>query len=427
MRSIVFLSLLLFGCTRHTTSPERLFCDVASAVEERSNEEISWEAGELCTNDPLTIDDAVRATLIQNPALKAEYKKLGVAECDLAQSTLLRNPLFGFSLKYNNPGTIFDLSLAFDFIDLLLKNTKIHIACKEWERARLSAVEATLEAIGRTKRAYIDLLVEKKVLEKMEEEHLLRQALFLAAKKFFEAKNTTLLFVNETKGACFEQQRALIEQQREVLKREEELMQALGTWSLPSISLELLPPPEISLNAIEDEVIVKNLALEKLRHLIKKGALEAGIAQIEQAFPEVWGGVDAEREGGIWYTGPGMSFPIPLFDTGYVQKKRALFELCRLKDDYVAKETTIRAKSKILLATLSNLANEERLIHEALLPARKETLHAAHLQYNAMQVGIFFLLEKKSEEIQTEIQRFRILQERWNAWLDLELLVRGVS
>ena len=71
-------------------------------------------------HDTLTVDGAVQVALLNNRTLQALYAELGVAQADLVQAGLLRNPVFDGAVRFllsGGPAKV-DLSAALDFLDI---------------------------------------------------------------------------------------------------------------------------------------------------------------------------------------------------------------------------------------------------------------------------------------------------------------------
>ena len=112
--ALLFVSLVFLGaCT--TVSLNAGFSDVGALVEDRGGLKIFWNNGtdldreaseklRSLLNNKLTVDDAVQIALLNNRELQAIYSDLGVAQADLVQAGLLKNPLFDASIKWPTPG-----------------------------------------------------------------------------------------------------------------------------------------------------------------------------------------------------------------------------------------------------------------------------------------------------------------------------------
>src|SRR3990167_4801571 len=93
----------LGGCK--TVSLNAGFDEVSALVEERGARKIFWNGGTELDKETLeqvrslvkgkfTVDEAVQVALLKNRGLQAIYSELGVAQADLVQAGLLRNPIF---------------------------------------------------------------------------------------------------------------------------------------------------------------------------------------------------------------------------------------------------------------------------------------------------------------------------------------------
>ena len=90
-------------CDRWTSMPGSPTSD--ATVEERSASKIFWNSGTELDKEAaekvgsllkkkLTADDAVQIAMLNNRDLQAVYSDLGVAQADLVQAGLFKNPIF---------------------------------------------------------------------------------------------------------------------------------------------------------------------------------------------------------------------------------------------------------------------------------------------------------------------------------------------
>jgi outer membrane protein TolC len=59
------------------------------------------------------------------------------------------------------------------------------------------------------------------------------------------------------------------------------------------------------------------------------------------------------------------------------------------------------------------------------VPARNEVMRQTLLQYNAMQVGVFQVLQARQQELDTELAYVETLREYWSAKAALDALLAG--
>ena len=99
------------------------FPDVSAAVEERSATKIAWNTGTNQDQEAAeqlrallrrkrTADDAVRIAALNNRDLQALYSDLGLAQADLVQAGLFKNPILDAAVFFPLSGVRPDFSLS---------------------------------------------------------------------------------------------------------------------------------------------------------------------------------------------------------------------------------------------------------------------------------------------------------------------------
>src|SRR4051812_27534990 len=118
----VIPATLITGCA--SSPPNAGFADVAKGVSDRTGQRVVWNqsseddsrattaVNELLAQ-PLTPERATQIALLNNPTLQAAYEDLGVAQADLVQAGLLKNPVFDADAKFleSAGGTIIEISV----------------------------------------------------------------------------------------------------------------------------------------------------------------------------------------------------------------------------------------------------------------------------------------------------------------------------
>ena len=97
---------------------------------------------------PLGVNDAVQIALLNNRSLQATYEDLGIAQADLVQAGLLKNPNFFASIRFPNHGPVSpdaEFSIAADFLDMLLVPLRKQIAADRLTAAQRRVADAVLE------------------------------------------------------------------------------------------------------------------------------------------------------------------------------------------------------------------------------------------------------------------------------------------
>ena len=123
------LLVLLTGCA--TFDQRAGFSEVSTVVEARSGKRVVWHLGteldaqvdqevRALLHDTLTVDGAIQVALLHNRNLQALYADLGVAQADLVQAGLLKNPVFDGLVHAPLAGGPLkvEFHVAMDFLDI---------------------------------------------------------------------------------------------------------------------------------------------------------------------------------------------------------------------------------------------------------------------------------------------------------------------
>ena len=168
-RALLLLAYGAIGCA--STSPTDSFHDVAHRVEMQTGHRVMWDQGgdddakvkdaigKLLKSE-LSVDAAVQIALLNNPSLIATYEDLSIAQADVVQAGLLKNPVFSASYTATERDAISPpivLGLTQDFLDLLMIPARKKVAEAQREQAKLRLVAEILELVSRTRSAFFAL------------------------------------------------------------------------------------------------------------------------------------------------------------------------------------------------------------------------------------------------------------------------------
>src|ERR1700676_1637066 len=101
-------------------SLDQSFGDVSNTVLSRTGKRVQWNRGTLLDAEaeayvrsllkrPLTPNAAVEVALLNNHELQATYEEIGIAQADVIEAGLLRNPLFSIERRF--PGQALEVEL----------------------------------------------------------------------------------------------------------------------------------------------------------------------------------------------------------------------------------------------------------------------------------------------------------------------------
>jgi len=153
------IGLLLGACA--SVPEEAGFPDAARVVRERGNVEIRWsktskdaeeieaKVDELLARE-LDADGAVAVALIENRHLQALYEDLRIAQADLVEAGLVKNPIFHAEARFPEGGgrVAWDLGLEAEFLSILYLPLRKRVAAASFEATKLRVAEHVLETVS---------------------------------------------------------------------------------------------------------------------------------------------------------------------------------------------------------------------------------------------------------------------------------------
>lgn len=439
--ALLTLALLaLASCTRLV--PGAGFTDVEKVTSERTGMRIHWngrtpddEAAAKFVRDilshELTADDAVQIALLNNRDLQATYERLGVAQADLVQAGLLKNPVFSGNVRVAGPGTGVELSLVEDFLDVFVRPLRRRAASAEFERMKLEVTKAVLDMAAETREAFVATQAGEEMVGLWRSVVQGTGASAETASRIHTAGNMSDLDFTNEQALHAQAELDLAGAVADVQAAREKLTGLMGLWGASTDwklapRLPEIPAGEIKPEGLESLAIVQRPDLAAIRQEILGLAESFGIAQIYGIIPEVNLGGDGQREiNGPWATGPAFGFPLPLFDRGQAAILKADATIRQSRERYAALAIEIRSQVRAARTKLFAARGRADFYRRVLLPLRTRVVQQTQLRYNSMLIGVFQLLAAKRDEMETARQSIEALKDYWLSRGELERAVGG--
>jgi cobalt-zinc-cadmium efflux system outer membrane protein len=444
-RAIVWIPLLLAGlggCASVNLSAG--FPQVSATVEERAAATIAWDQGVELDRDAaerlrsllqrrLTADGAVQIALLNNRDLQAMYSDLGVAQADLVQAGLLRNPVLDASVLFHLGPVRPDLQLGvvFGLLDALYVPLRKRVVAAQFEEAKLRVTGAVLDFVLDVRHAFYAHQADEQLLELRKTIAHALDASFEASRRLHEAGNITDLDLARDRAARERSKLALRSAEVRVRQSRERLNTLMGLFGSDTewLAEERLPDPPtepVPVAEVERGAVERSLDLGHARQRIVAVGQRLGYERATALIPSTEIGAGAEKESDEpWGIGPSVSVPIPIFDQGQARVARASAELRRVRHEYHALAVRIRATSRALAERVRGAGDRALYLRDIVLPLQERIVSEAQLQYNAMQVGIFQLLRERQQQIEAAVEYVEMLREYWTARADLLHLLSG--
>jgi len=439
---VLALSTLLGGCA--SVPREAGFDRVQAAVAERTGHLVQWRGNtdqdaavdravnSMLAHD-LTVEEAVQIALLNNLRLQATFEDLGIAQADLVQAGLLKNPVFFASWRFPDKsptGTNAEYSVTQDFLDLLILPLRKRVAAQQFESAKLAVANEVLQIVADVKTAYYTIEAREQLLTRLRLIVELNQTAAELALRQHDAGTLNDLGLASQQAIYHQSKVDVAQAEAQLATDRERLNRLLGlwgeqtTWKIPD-RLPDIPSQEVPVEHLESVAIRQRLDLAATRAQLVTLAQMLAVTRGYRYFASIDVGIDTERDpGGRRVTGPTLSLQIPIFDQGQAQIAKVEAQFRQFQRRFRA--MAIDARSEVREAR-DRLIAERGLAqyYKVLLPERVRILNLTLQQYNGMLKGPYDLLLAKQNEVTTEQAYIEAWRDYWIAHVQLERSVGG--
>ena len=439
--SLCLLSVLV-GCAK--VEPQADFARMAALVAAREHEQPLWqrtpedeafvqqEVAAIVARG-VTLRDAVRLALINNPGVQARFEDLGIARAEVVQAGLPQNPslavLFGFPLFAGGPlGSLAATAMA-SVSDLAEIKDRTAKARAELERDILLVGHQAMAAAREARLAWLELAYARRGAT-------LAGEVAGQAKKLAEAGKRYRSFglADEAKVAALEAAVARASLETADLAAREQVAKArlARIMGLPAgqdfalageVPDKSLPLPGTATAVAYAEA--NNLAVQAARFAEKAAASGVALENIRWLKDfELGAGYDLDIESNRT-VGPGASVRLPVFDQNQAHKAKAAYQArqaARLvaQAQGQAREEAIRALEDAGLARATGQALET-----GVLPPTARAAKWAATYAGAMQLSELTALEASLELLRERLRHNQALLAEQEALVRLEYVLGG--
>ena len=441
---VLALAFAAGGCA--STSPKESFRDVAQKVEHQTGHRVMWDQGgdddakvkqaigKLLSAE-LSVDAAVQIALLNNPTLIATYEDLSIAQADVVQAGLLKNPVFTASYTaserdaLSSPPLIFGLTQ--DFLDLLLMPSRKKLAKAQREQVKFRLIAEISDLAGRTRNAFIALQGAQQAAAMRQEIVDAGEAAVDLAMRQHQAGNLNEFDLANQQASFSQLQLGLAQSQLSVSQARADLAKLLGVWG-PAMSFRVpdrlpeLPAQEIVLDHLESSAIAQRADLAAATEQHRTLVYAVNLGKTSRWFGVLNLGVDVARlKDGHIAVGPNLSIELPLFDQrqAVIARLEAMERAAASTERAVAID--IRADVNAVRARLVAARRTVEFYSKTILPTRRNLSRLAQVQYDAMLLGVYQLLQLKQQEVTAMSEYLDALRDYWIARSDLERAVGG--
>lgn len=383
--------------------------------------------------EPLSVDAAVQVALLNNKRLQVALAELGIAEADLVQAGLLRNPKFSFGRLSGDGGVEIDRSVMLDLGGLLTMPLRRAIEQQRFQGAQLQSALQVVRVAADTRRAWYQAVAAEQSLSYLKQAELAAEASAELGQRMASVGNWNRL--DEAREQVFyaEISAQRLRAEHVASAARERLVRLLGLSSsgpalrlpdrLPSLPSQLQPPGQIEQLALAQRLDVKLVAMET-----QFTARTLGLTRTTR-FVNVLelGYQNSSASGESRADGYEVELSLPLFDWGTARVRRA--EAIYLRALQRTADVAVQARSEVregdsLLRTQYEVARRYR---DEIVPLRKKMSDETLLRYNGMLISVFELLNDARAQIASVSAAIDAQRDFWIADSDLQFAIHGGS
>ncbi len=370
MKAILCLTVFLAASVCPAASLDQSFSDVSSTVLSRTGKRVQWnrgtpqdaEAGRYVLTllkRPLTPNSAVQIALLNNHDLQATYEEIGIAQADVIEAGLLRNPLFSIERRF--PGQALEAELVTEFIDVLFLPMRKRAAKAQLEAAKSRVGNEILKIAAEVRAAFYEHQGNLQFGDLGVEVEKAAAASAEAALQLHQAGNTRDVDLASEEAMHVQAKLDLAKGQALAIDTREKLNKLIGAWGEQTdwtIAPRLPDPPknEVRTSGLESRAIEQRLDLVALRYEALGQAQSLGFARVQAVGQQFEiGGRYVHEIQGEHSTGPIIRIPIPLFNFGQGVKARGEAKLRQLQQRYLGLAVEIRSDVRVARKVASAL------------------------------------------------------------------------
>ncbi len=434
------VAMLLAGCA--TVQPGLDLPQINRLLAARGAPAMRWEINGGNTDrllvaqwlaEPMTATRAVQVAMLRSPRLQEEYARLGLARADIMEAVQIANPRFNIGRlgTLGGPGYQLGLGLVMPLVDLLVLPARARLARSDFERAKLAIAAAVLNVGFDVESAWYAYVGARQVADMREAAASGMEVSAALARRYYAAGNISELQLKREEAAAatarIDAARALVAARmaRLALNTGIGISGADAEWQ----TSDRLPLP---IAAEDDPAVLEamanqgNLALLAQARQVDILGKAAGITRKLRLLGDTQIGFEREREtDGSKIQGPTASIEIPIFNQGGARVQRADARYLQARAQLQALQLQTDNAVRLNAERVQALADIVKTHREALIPARETVVERSQQEQNFMLIGVFELIQAKTQEYDAYQGYLEAIRDYWLARLDLMRAVGG--
>ena len=380
---------------------------------------------------PLTEETAIEIALLNNRYLRAMYLELKSAAWEYKDKASLPNPLVSANVLEieDDQGTNLSYGFGIEVLDVFFLHRRMKTAGKTFEVKTTETIAGVLDFITDVRISYYNVVAAQQIANLMDQADEASNASAEVAQALFNAGNIAKVELDRERYLAAEISLDAMQARAALFASQERFNAKLGLdgESVPNwiIQSRLKNPPK-------EEVFVpfrisQNLYLSASDARIDALGTKLGIESASSFVGDIEFEVEREREEGEWANGIGLTFELPIFNWGSGARQAAGARLEAMIQKRIADSIELKAEARSLIGELQATRDTVLFQRTKLLPLAGQVLKGTQLDYNAMQVGVFELLDAKRDQLSAGRDYVSNLRDYWNLKARYEQMIAGGS
>jgi outer membrane protein TolC len=379
---------------------------------------------------PLTMDGAVRLTVLNNRAVQAELAELDIAQADLAKASRPDNPTFTLARKRRADETEYERSYGIDILGVLTLPWRHANEARHAEQAKLAVAASISRTALDARKAWVNAVAAAQTARYLNDVAESADASAELSRRMMAAGNLNQLGYQRAQLYAAEALAQRTRGQQTAMEAREALVRLLGLSGAAVSRLALpdrlpeLPASPRSLDVLGPQATEKRLDLQMARREVDALADALGLTRttrfinvLETSYLNNSSSAAGKQHG---YT---LSLELPLFDFGATNaaKAEALYRQALNR----AAQIGIDAESDLHSRYAAYRSNYDLARHyrDTVLPLSKAISSETQLRYNGMLSSVFDLMADDREQVASVNATIEAQRAFWEADANLQMAV----
>jgi len=380
----------------------------------------------------LDITEVAILAALNNPGLKAERRKVGVARAQVFAARLLPDPELSGGLDYPMASGVglsnaFIVGLRYGIRELILRDTNITAARSGAQQVDLDVLWREWQTVQKAQLLYVKVLSTSRRLRLLQGLHRLYAKRYAESSAALKQGNLTLEVVGTDLSALLDADTKLSQAERDLNQTRHDLDALLGL--APSVKLDLrpLPPPPARMSKARYEAALGTFRRRRPDLLALQKGYQSQEAKVRGAvlgqFPSLSVGFNRARDtSAINSEGWGITLNLPLFDRnrGAIAVQRATRE--QLRQEYKARLDQTAGEADRIRRDQVLIERQVRRLREH-LPELERMVRKAGQAYEARSIDALTYLNMRNTLASKQIELVDLEEAMWKDQIALDTLL----